>query len=320
MAANQAQMLMLLNQANMLENQLKQGQGMAFPNMAVPNMGLNQPNMNPNILTMLSQMQSKGSKQHTSKDKFKSKKESGNPNMANLLAALTGATSLDKPTRGRCIWVTGLPESFQDADKLANIFGNFGNVRKIVFSEKKPDGALMEFDDSRCSMKAVFNMNKQKLDGQVISVAFTSIDNAGIKPSDTKSKDLRQAKENWRFTGNKDGKFRKICLSRLNGLTSSVLISNIPEGKNDQLKKFIIEAGYTVKSMEGSKRPVDESKAKSEYTMVIVELASVEEAIDAAANLHNSWPKKFGTKKKDKFDNERGLIVTLMGKKKDKKL
>jgi len=308
MAANQAQMLMLLNQVNMLENQMKQGMG-------VPNMGSNLSNMNPNLLTMLGQMQQKApSRRKSTQDKTQPKIENGDANMAKLLAALTGgAPADDKPPRGKCVWVTGLPESFQDTDKLVNIFGNFGNVRKIVYTEKKPDGALIELDDSRGSIKAVVNMNKQKLDGKVINVSFTSIDRAGIKSSDTKSKDMREAKENWRFSNNKDAKFRKICMSRLKGLTSSVMVSNVPEGKTDQLKKHIIEAGYTVKSMEGSKRPVDDSKPKSDYTMAIVELASVEEAIDAVANLHNSWPKKFGAKKKDKFENERGLCFSFKG-------
>jgi len=315
MAANQAQLLMLLNQVNMLENQMKQS-------AVVPNMALNQSSLNPNLLKLVAQMQAKGSKQQSSQDKskFKIKRENENPQMANLLAALTGVTSPDdKPSRGKCIWVTGLPESFQDTDKLVNIFGNFGNVRKVVYSEKKTDGALIEMDDSRGSVKAVAIMNKKKVDGQVINVSFTSIDRAGIKPSDSKSKDIRQAKENWRFSSNKDGKFRRICLSRLRDLTSSVMVTNIPEGKTDQLKKHIIEAGYTVKSMEGSKRPVDESKPKSGYTMAIVGLASIEEAIDAVANLHNSWPKKFGTKKKDRFDNERGLNFSFMGNKKAQK-
>merc|ERR1712038_1065734 len=114
-------------------------------------------NINPSILAMLGQMQSKGLKNQKSQDKNKVKKENGNPNMANLLAALTGASTPidDKPPRGKCIWVTGLPESYQDSDKLANVFGN---VRKIVYSEKKPDGALIELDDSRGSIKAVVNM------------------------------------------------------------------------------------------------------------------------------------------------------------------
>merc|ERR1719192_2142386 len=51
---------------------------------------------------MLGQMQSKGSKNQKSQDKNKIKKENGNPNMANLLAALTGASTIDdKPPRGR---------------------------------------------------------------------------------------------------------------------------------------------------------------------------------------------------------------------------
>merc|ERR1712228_502462 len=172
-------------------------------------------------------------------------------------------------------------------------------------------------DDARGSVKAAAIMRNQKLDGQPIKVSFTKIDQAGMKKDD-KSKDFREAKENWRFSGNKDNKFRRICCARLRKLSSSVLVSNLPEGKSDQLKKFIIESGYTVKSMEGSKRPIDDSKPKSDYTMAVFELASVDEAIDAVATLHNSWPKKFGAMKKDRFDHERGLIFSLSGVKQTK--
>merc|ERR1719238_1015433 len=158
--------------------------------------------VNTNLLAMLNKMQSKGSKSMKS-EKFglKQTKKSntglpGNANIANLIAALTG-NATGQEERGRSIWVTGLPESYQDATKLMNVFGNFANVRKIVFSEKKPDGALIELDDSRGSIKAVVNMNGQKLDGQAIKVGFTTINHAGLKADDKKSKDLRQAKENW---------------------------------------------------------------------------------------------------------------------------
>merc|ERR1712150_282640 len=287
------------------------------PMVANPMMGVNA-----NLLTLLSQMQSKSSKpsklekQGARPTRKGSSATSGNGNMASLLEALTGNPT-GQEERGRCIWVTGLPESYQDATWVINVFGNFGNVRKVVFSDKKPDGALIELDDSRGSVKAVANMRGQKLDGQPIKVSFTKIDQAGMK-NDSKSKDVRQAKENWRFSGNKDSKFRRICLARLRNISNSVIVSNLPEGKSDQLKKLIIESGYTVKSMEGSQRPVDESKPKSGYTMVLVELASVEEAIDAVANLHNSWPKKFGAMKKDRFDNARGLTFSLTGVKQNK--
>jgi len=326
MAANQAQLLMLLNQVKNLETQMQTAQtqtmGINSALASNPMMGINAAlnptlGVNTNVLTMLNKMQSKGSKQMKSEKlgikqiKKSNNGLSGNANIANLIATLTG-NATDQEERGRCIWVTGLPESYRDANKLINVFGNFGNVRKVVFSDKKPDGALIELDDARGSVKAVAIMRSQKLDGQPIKVSFTKIDQAGMKKDD-KSKDFREAKENWRFSGNKDNKFRRICLARLRNLSSSVLVSNLPEGKSDQLKKFIIESGYTVKSMEGSQRPIDESKPKSDYTMVHVELASVEEAIDAVANLHNSWPKKFGTMKKDRFDNARGLVFSLTG-------
>merc|ERR1712083_1064685 len=175
-----------------------------------------------------------------------------------------------------------------------------------------------ELDDVRGAVKAVAIMNGQKLDGQAIKVSFTKIDQAGMKKDDSKSKDVRQSKECWRFSGNKDAKFRRICLKRLFNLSNSIVVSNLPEDKSDQLKKFIIESGYTVKSMEGSQRPIDESKESSGYTMSFVELASIEEAISAVANLHNSWPKKFGEMKKDRYGNSRGLVFSLAGEKKEK--
>merc|ERR1719163_2705303 len=116
--------------------------------------------VNTNLLAMLSQMQSKGSKPiKTGKSGAKQTGKAnsavgGNANITNLLAALTGS-STGQEERGRCIWVTGLPESYQDANKLINVFGNFGNVRKVVFTDKKPDGALIELDDARGSVKAV---------------------------------------------------------------------------------------------------------------------------------------------------------------------
>merc|ERR1712126_779297 len=287
-AANQAQMLMLLNQVKNLESQLQmsQSQGVA-PNP-----------MNMNLINMLSQIQSKPIKSEKSKVGKGTNRSlpSVNPGVANLLAALSGKAT-GQEERGRCIWVTGLPDSYQDADKLSNLFGNFGNVRKVVFTEKKPDGVLIELDDPRGCVKAVANMRGQKLDGQEIKISFTKIDQAGMK---------------------NDSRFRKICCARLRKLSNSVIVSNLPEGKTDQLKKFIIESGYTVKSMEGSKRPVDDSKSKSDYTMAVVELASVDEAIDAVANLHNSWPKRFGAMKKDRFEHERGLVFSLAGVKETK--
>merc|ERR1719205_8009 len=212
---------------------------------------------------------------------------------------------------GRCVWVDGLPEEYQDCQKLLNIFSCFGNVLRIVFTDKKPDRALIEMDKPGAAMKACSVSKNQTIGGKpfkVIQLDPTKFKEASIGKDDTKSMDVTKAKENWRYA--KDSKFRKICMARLRQLSPKIIVSNIPDGKEDMVKMHIIEAGYTVKDMQGSNKT---DSPKTGFTMQIIELASTEESIGAVANLHNSWPKKMGTKNKDKFDRERGLIFSFAG-------
>merc|ERR1712066_442864 len=147
-----------------------------------------------NILAMMNLLKAGQSSKPAMKKEFggkgaKKPNMNINSNIANLLTTLAGGEV--QAERGRCVWVTGIPEAYQDADKLINIFGNFGNVRKVVFSEKKPDGALIELDDSRGCIKAVAIMKGKKLDGQEIKISFTKIDQAGMK-NDSKSQKISE--------------------------------------------------------------------------------------------------------------------------------
>merc|ERR1712051_489972 len=170
-------------------------------------------------------------------------------------------------------------------------------------------GALIEMDDARAVMKARFVSRNQTIGGKqfkVVQLDPSKFKGAFIGKEDTKSMDVTKAKENWRYA--KDSKFRKICMARLRQLSPKIIVSNIPDGKEDMVKKHIIEAGYTVKDVQGSKKT---DAPKTGFTRRIFELASTEEAIDAVANLHNSWLKKMGTKNKDKFERECGLIFVF---------
>jgi hypothetical protein len=288
MALNQAQMLMLMNQVTQM-NTMKQ------PQIGVDPMA---------TLQIVNQLQAL---QGVKGGKNASKSNTG-VGLNDLIASLTGSQGREA---GRCVWVAGLPEEYQDSQKLLNIFGCFGNVRRIVFTDKKPDGALIEMDDARAAMKARFVSRNQTIGGKpfkVIQLDPTKFKGASIGKDDTKSMDVTKAKENWRYA--KDSKFRKICMARLRQLSPKIIVSNIPDGKEDVVKKHIIEAGYTVKDMQGSNKT---DAPKTGFTMQIIELASTEEAIGAVANLHNSWPKKMGTKNKDKFERERGLIFSFAG-------
>merc|ERR1719266_1783280 len=253
---------------------------------------------------------SKGQNQTFNKNRRGQAIPNAESNLAGLLSAMAGGNTNE---RTRCIWITGLPEDYQDADKLTNIFGNFGNVQRIKFTDKKPDDALG-------AMKAVWVMNKQKLCGNSIKVSFSKLERAGfIKEDDAKSKLVWKAKENWRFASkDKESKFRRICLSRLRILSNKVIVSNLPDGKMNQLKKYIVESGFTVKSIEGSKRPNEEGKPSTGYTMALVELADVEESIAVVATLHNTWPIKLGAKKVNRFERALPLNFALAGVRKEK--
>jgi hypothetical protein len=282
MALNQAQMIMQMNQVSQMNTAIQ------------PQIGVNAKA----TLQMINQLQAL---QGVKGGKNASKSNTG-VGLNDLIASLTGSQGREA---GRCVWVADLPEEYQDSQKLLNIFGCFGNVRRIVFTDKKPDGALIEMDDARAAMKARFVSRNQTIGGKpfkVIQLDPTKFKGASIGKDDIKSMDVTKAKENWRYA--KDSKFRKICMARLRQLSPKIIVSNIPDGKEDVVKKHIIEAGYTVKDMQGSNKT---DAPKTGFTMQIIELASTEEAIGAVANLHNSWPKKMGTKNKDKLERERGL-------------
>merc|ERR1712062_693975 len=238
--------------------------------------------------------------------------------MINQLQAVNGAKGRRRTRKGQqgreagsSIWVSGLPEEYQDSQKLLNIFGCFGNVRRIVYTDKKPDGALIEMDNARSAMKARFVTRSQTIGGKpfkVMQLDPAKFKRASIGKEDKKSMDVTKAKENWRYA--KDSKFMKICMARLKQLSPKIIVSNIPEGKEDMVKKHIIDAGYTVESMVGSSKA---DAPKTGFPMQVVDLATTEEAIGAVANLHNTWPEKMGTKNKDKFGRERGLIFSFAG-------
>merc|ERR1712083_381814 len=124
---------------------------------------------------------------------------------------------------------------------------------------------------------------------KVIQLDPVKFKEASIGKDDTKSMDETKTKENWRYA--EDSKFRKRWVVRLKQLSPKIIVSNIPDGKEDMVKKHIIDAGYIVKDMKGRGRNKTDAP-KTGFTVQIFELASTEEAIGAVANLHNSWPKK----------------------------
>ena len=107
------------------------------------------------------------------------------------------------------VWVTGISKECADPDSLCNIFGNYGNVRPIKFSKKKPNGALIEMQDPRHVSTVCRYLNDVKLGGERILVKRTKLTKVFISGDDENSGDYSKAiKEHWRF--GKDSNLRKL--------------------------------------------------------------------------------------------------------------
>ena len=157
---DRAQMLLLMNQVRNLESQIAQTKE------PLNVMGMGNATVDP-MQSLLNQMQSFQSQMNNLKagqTQSTRNQRSGTrntkevpvqplPNLGTgmdlngmLATQLLGMNNVKRPN---CVWVTGIPKECTDADFLCNIFGNYGNVRRIKFSKKKADGALIECQDPR---------------------------------------------------------------------------------------------------------------------------------------------------------------------------
>jgi len=237
-------------------------------------------------------------------------------NLPGLLASMAGGAAKAKQKEQiKCIFVKGIAEDYQDADKLINVFGFLGNIQKIKLFDNKPDVALIEMSDAKGAEKAVALMNGKKINGSVLQVSLAKSNDVKIKSDDNKSKDSAKIKETWRYFSNKS-KARRGNL-RLKDLSNKIVVGYVPEGKFDQLKKHIVESGFTVKSFEGEERKIVEDKPTTEFARAFVEFATFDDAVGAIANLHNTWPNKFGSKKTDKEGRSYGLSFSFAWPKKN---
>merc|ERR1719273_1144107 len=198
------------------------------------------------------------------------------------------------------VWASQIPEDFRNTKAIGNIFGNFGNVMKIKFSKKKPEGALVQMQDPSQAVRCCKLLHNTKLPGGKITVRPSRMDNIVIYPhedADT-AKDFSQGFEH-RYR-DVNSKFAQTCLARVGSPTPVLMVNNVPEDKMSELKAYIIESGYTIENFrEGKKKGADENKEeesskKKRTSFVFVELSSTEEAVSAVARLHNTAPSSIG--------------------------
>jgi len=222
-----------------------------------------------------------------------------------MLQAMGGGGGMNGELEGgRCVWVSGIPEEFRKPQMLCNIFGCYGNVMRIRFSRKKPDGALIEFQEPQYAQNAFTNLNGVKFPDGRVRVVISKIAEMTMNPGEDSDlgKDFSRGMQ-FRYR-DYNSKFTQTCMRRLSRPTSKVMVSNIPEDKLSEVKEYFIESGFTVDEVQEGKKKEKEGGADRKSTYAIVSFSSSEEAIEAVGKLHNDT--KF-------HQGRRGLQLSFAG-------
>lgn len=286
-------MQMLLNQVQTLQNQVSQlssKQNQEVPVQPMPN----QPNMDLQSV-MSARLQG-----------FSNVPAYGASNLSGE-GILQGIGSSPMDGGSKCIWVAGIPEDFRNTQVMCNIMGNFGNVIKVKFSKKKPDGALIEMQTSDWAANCCKFLNRVELPGGRLSVKPSRIESVTITPYDDEDQGKDFSKGYSHRYRDTDSKFTQIVMSRLSTPTPVVIISAIPDDQFAEVKAYLIESGYNVENfVEGKKKAsAGEGDKKRSNGFANVEFSSVEEAMSAVGKLHSTRPSSV------KGLSRRGLVFSF---------
>jgi len=234
-------------------------------------------------------------------------------NSSNLgfgLSNMNGSMDIDMAAGqvGPCIWVTGIAPDIASPKVICNIFGNYGNVQRVKFSQKKPDGALIEMSGSEGAANCKKHFDKITICNKRLFVSLSKLPEVKILPRDNedKAKDFSQTRVH-RF-GRMDSKFTQTVMRRLSAPTAVLIVSRIPTGKVEDVKEYIIESGFKVKGVKEGK-----SKEGADKTMAFFEFVSPDEAIQALGKLHDTMASNIGQKENTK-QGYRGLCFSFTSK------
>uniref|UniRef100_A0A3Q2EIW4 Polypyrimidine tract binding protein 3 n=1 Tax=Cyprinodon variegatus TaxID=28743 RepID=A0A3Q2EIW4_CYPVA len=155
------------------------------------------------------------------------------------------------------------------------LFGVYGDVQRVKILFNKKENALVQMSDATQAQLAMSHLNGQRLHGNVIRVTLSKhpvvqLPRVGAGPEEqTLTQD---------FSGSALHRFKKPGSKNFNNIfppSATLHLSNIPE---ETLKDLFSTRGFSVKAFKFFQK---------DRKMALLQLASVEEAIEALIELHD---------------------------------
>ncbi|NXI53087.1 PTBP3 protein, partial [Chloroceryle aenea] len=199
-------------------------------------------------------------------------------------AATRSAASRQRPSpsathlqRSRVILVSNLNAQAVTIDALFTLFGVYGNVQRVKIMFKIRENALVQMASTAQAHLAVSYLNGQTIYGRILHASLSKYQKV-LLPGDehqdqSLTKDYSKSHLH-RFKKSSSKKLKNICPP-----TDTLHVSNIlPSVTADNLKKLFTDLGSTVQTFRYLAR---------DHRTALIQLGSVEEALEALIGLHN---------------------------------
>ncbi|MEE6495742.1 hypothetical protein FKM82_002136 [Ascaphus truei] len=172
--------------------------------------------------------------------------------------------------------VSNLNEEMVSPQSLFTLFGVYGDVQRVKILYNKKDSALIQMADGNQSQLAMSHLNGQKMNGKIIRVTLSKHQTVQLPREGLDDQGLTKD-----FGNSPLHRFKKPGSKNFQNIfppSATLHLSNIPQSMTEEdLRTLFTNTDGTVKAF----------KFFQDHKMALLQMSTVEEAIQALIELHN---------------------------------
>uniref|UniRef100_A0A3Q1F942 Polypyrimidine tract binding protein 3 n=1 Tax=Acanthochromis polyacanthus TaxID=80966 RepID=A0A3Q1F942_9TELE len=186
---------------------------------------------------------------------------------------------VEPPTVHSVLLVSNLNPESVSPHCLFILFGVYGDVQRVKILFNKKENALVQMSDATQAQLAMSHLNGQRLHGNVIRVTLSKHPEVQLPRGAAGQEEQALTRD---FSGSALHRFKKPGSKNFNNIfppSATLHLSNIPSSVSEEvLKDLFSSGGFSVKAFKFFQK---------DRKMALMQLASVEEAIEALISLHD---------------------------------
>uniref|UniRef100_A0A3Q3DGN7 Polypyrimidine tract binding protein 2b n=1 Tax=Hippocampus comes TaxID=109280 RepID=A0A3Q3DGN7_HIPCM len=191
-------------------------------------------------------------------------------------AAAAGRVALSGSGVSGVLLASNLNEEMVTPQSLFTLFGVYGDVQRVKILYNKKDSALIQLSDGNQAQLAMSHLNGQKVFGKVMRVTLSKHQTVALPREGLDDQLLTKD-----FSGSPLHRFKKPGSKNFQNIfppSATLHLSNIRDGiGEDDLRLLFSNSGGSVKAF----------KFFQDRKMALIQMSSVEEAIQTLMDLHN---------------------------------